>query len=97
MVGGGFIGLEVAENLCDLGVKVIIVQRPKQLMNTLDYDMATLVHNKLRSKGISLKLGGDVIGFDEKEDLQVQQKTDIEGKLKALAVEVANLKDEKEV
>lgn len=76
MVGSGFIGLEVAENLCDLGVKVTVVQRPKQLMNTLDYDMATLVHNKLRSKGISLKLGGDVIGFDEKEDLQVLLKDD---------------------
>ena len=76
MVGGGFIGLEVAENLCDLGVKVTVVQRPKQLMNILDYDMATLVHNKLRSKGISLKLGGDVIGFDEKEDLQVLLKDD---------------------
>lgn len=76
MVGGGFIGLEVAENLCDLGVKVTVVQRPKQLMNTLDYDMATLVHNKLRSKGISLKLGGDVIGFEEKERLQVFLKDD---------------------
>ena len=76
MVGGGFIGLEVAENLCDLGVKVTVVQRPKQLMNTLDYDMATLVHNKLRSKGISLKLGGDVIGFEEKEQLQVLLKVD---------------------
>lgn len=76
MVGGGFIGLEVAENLCDLGVKVTVVQRPKQLMNTLDYDMAALVHNKLRSKGISLKLGGDVIGFEEKEQLQVLLKDD---------------------
>ena len=76
IVGGGFIGLEVAENLCDLGVKVTVVQRPKQLMNTLDYDMATLVHNKLRSKGISLKLGGDVIGFEEKEQLQVLLKDD---------------------
>ena len=76
MVGGGFIGLEVAENLCDLGVKVTVVQRPKQLMNTLDYDMAALVHNKLRSKGISLKLGGDVIGFEEKERLQVFLKDD---------------------
>ncbi len=76
MVGGGFIGLEVAENLCDSGVKVTVVQRPKQLMNTLDYDMATLVHNKLRSKGISLKLGGDVIGFEEKEQLQVLLKDD---------------------
>ena len=76
IVGGGFIGLEVAENLCDLGVKVTVVQRPKQLMNILDYDMATLVHNKLRSKGISLKLGGDVIGFEEKEQLQVLLKDD---------------------
>lgn len=76
MVGGGFIGLEVAENLCDLGVKVTVVQRPKQLMNTLDYDMAALVHNKLRSKGISLKLGGDVIGFEEKEQLQILLKDD---------------------
>jgi len=76
MVGGGFIGLEVAENLCDLGVKATVVQRPKQLMNTLDYDMATLVHNKLRSKGISLKFGGDVIGFEEKEQLQVLLKDD---------------------
>ena len=76
IVGGGFIGLEVAENLCDLGVKVTVVQRPKQLMNTLDYDMATLVHNKLRSKGISLKLGGDVIGLEEKEQLQVLLKDD---------------------
>ena len=72
MVGGGFIGLEVAENLCDLGVKVTVVQRPKQLMNTLDYDMATLVHNKLRSKGISLKLGGDVIGFEVGDAVQVK-------------------------
>ena len=76
MVGGGFIGLEVAENLCDLGVKVTVVQRPKQLMNTLDCDMAALVHNKLRSRGVSLKLGGDVIGFEEKDQLQVLLKDD---------------------
>ena len=64
VIGGGFIGLEVAENLCDLGVKVTIVQRPKQLMNTFDYDMAALIHAKLRSMGIDLKLGGDVVGFE---------------------------------
>lgn len=77
IVGGGFIGLEVAENLCDLGIQVTIVQRPKQLMNTLDYDMATMVHAKLRSKGIVLKLGGNVIGFDENaESLNVLLKDD---------------------
>lgn len=67
MVGGGFIGLEVAENLCELGVKVTVIQRGNQLLNTLDYDMATLVHNKLRSKGINLKLKADVVGFEETE------------------------------
>lgn len=76
MVGGGFIGLEAAENLCDLGVKVTVVQRPKQLLNMMDYDMAALVHNKLRSKGIDLKLGGDVIGFEEHETLRVLLKDD---------------------
>lgn len=76
VTGGGFIGLEMAENLCDMGVKVTVVQRPKQLMNTLDYDMAALVHNKLRSRGINLKLGGNVTGFAEKEHLQVLLKDD---------------------
>lgn len=78
MVGGGFIGLEVAENLCDLGIQVTIVQRTNQLMNTLDYDMATMVHAKLRSKGIVLKLGGNVIGFEEEADsLNILLKDDV--------------------
>lgn len=76
MVGGGFIGLEVAENLCDLGIKVTIVQRPNQLLNILDFDMATLVHNKLRSKGIDLKLGGNVIGFEENDSFRVVLEDD---------------------
>lgn len=67
MVGGGFIGLEVAENLCELGVKVTVIQRGNQLLNTLDYDMATLVHSKLRSKGIDLKIGGNVVAFEQTE------------------------------
>ncbi len=77
MVGGGFIGLEVAENLCDLGIQVTIVQRPDHLMSTLDYDMAALVQSKLRLKGIVLKLGKDVIGFEENADgLNVLLKDD---------------------
>ncbi len=68
MVGGGFIGLEVAENLCELGIRTTVIQRGKQLMNTLDYDMATLVHTKLRAKGITLRLGADVAGFEPAGD-----------------------------
>lgn len=67
LVGGGYIGIEVAENLRELGLDVTIVQRPKQLMNTLDYDMATFVHTKLREKGIRLELGRSVSGFEERD------------------------------
>jgi len=65
LVGGGYIGVEVAENLREKGLDVTIVQRPKQLMNTLDYDMATLVHSKMRQHGINLRLGKNVTGFLE--------------------------------
>lgn len=65
MIGGGFIGLEVAENLCEEGVDVTIIQRSNQLMKTFDYDMATTIHNKLRSKGVNLKFNAGVIGFEE--------------------------------
>lgn len=67
LVGGGYIGIEVAENLRELGLDVTIAQRPKQLMNTLDYDMATFVHAKLREKGIRLELGRSVSGFEERD------------------------------
>lgn len=67
LVGGGYIGIEVAENLRELGLDVTIVQRPKQLMNTLDYDMATFVHAKLREKGIRLELCRSVSGFEERD------------------------------
>lgn len=68
LVGGGYIGLELAENLHDLGIDVTIVQRPKQLMNPLDYDMATFVHAKVRSEGINLMLGQTVEGFAKEGD-----------------------------
>ena len=75
LVGGGYIGLEVAENLCEMGVKVTVVQRPKQLMNTLDFDMATFVHAKLREKGVELRLGSEVQEFEDiTEGLRVRLK-----------------------
>ncbi len=67
LVGGGFIGLEMAENLRELGMDVTIVQRPAQLLNILDYDMATFVHSEFRKHGVKLKFKGDVIGFSEAE------------------------------
>ena len=66
MVGGGFIGLEVAENLRELGLDVTIVQRPKQLMNPFDADMASFIHSEVRKHGVKLALGYGVEGFEEK-------------------------------
>lgn len=67
LAGGGFIGLELAENLRELGMDVTIVQRPKQLMNPFDADMAAFIHNEMRSHGVRLALGHSVEGFEEKE------------------------------
>lgn len=68
LAGGGFISLELAENLRELGMDVTIVQRPKQLMNPFDSDMASFIHSEMRRHGIQLALGHTVEGFAEKED-----------------------------
>ncbi len=56
LAGGGFIGLELAENLRELGMEVIIVQRPRQLMNPFDPDMASFLHSEVRRHGVRLAL-----------------------------------------
>lgn len=67
LAGGGFIGLELAENLRELGMDVTIVQRPKQLMNPFDADMASFIHSEMRKHGVTLALGHKVEGFEEKD------------------------------
>ena len=66
LAGGGFISLEVAENLRELGMEVTIVQRPKQLMNPFDADMAAFIHGEMRQGGVKLALGHTVEGFAER-------------------------------
>ncbi len=68
LAGGGFIGLELAENLRRLGMDVTIVQRPMQLMTPFDPDMAALLHNEVRRHGVHLALGHTVEGFEPKGD-----------------------------
>ena len=67
IAGGGFIGLELAENLRELGMDITIVQRPEQLMSPFDPDMASFIHNEAKTHGISLSLGHTVEGFEEKD------------------------------
>ena len=68
IAGGGFIGVELAENLRELGLEVTMVQRPKHLMNTLDPEMAALLHARMKKAGIGLMLGETVEGFEEASD-----------------------------
>ena len=67
LAGGGFISLELAENLRELEIEVTIVQRPKQLMNPFDPDMAAFIHGEARRHGIRLALGHTVEGFAERD------------------------------
>lgn len=64
VVGAGFIGLEVAENLHRLGIMVSIVELAGQVMNLLDYEMATFIHQHMQSKKIELFLNDGVKSFE---------------------------------
>lgn len=65
VAGGGFIGIEVAENLKELGLDVTIVQGGLQLLTPLDYDMASFIHAEVRRQGINLLLNRRVEGIEE--------------------------------
>lgn len=67
VVGGGFIGLEMAENLHASGIRVAVVEMADQVMAPLDYSMAAIVHQQLISKQIELYLKDGVSRFEETE------------------------------
>ena len=75
VVGGGFIGLEMAENLVHRGIRTTIVEMSEQVMAPLDPEMAALVHVHLRERGVSLELGQRVTAF-VKKDNQIGIATD---------------------
>ena len=73
VVGGGFIGLEMAENLHDRGIEVTIVEMANQVMAPLDYEMAALIHNHLEDKGVQLILEDGVKSFENEGSKVVTQ------------------------
>ena len=91
LAGGGFIGLELAENLRELGMDVTIVQRPKQLMNPFDADMASFIHSEMRKHGVKLALGYTVEGFEEKDggvDVVLKDNAPLHADMVVLAIGV---------
>ena len=67
LAGGGFISLEFAENLRELGLDVTIVQSGNQLMNPFDPEMAAFIHNELRRHGVNLVFGHTVEKISDRE------------------------------
>lgn len=68
VIGGGFIGLEMAENLHEAGAEVAVVEMSDQVMAPIDYSMAAIVHQHLTQKGVRLHLQTAVTGFERRGD-----------------------------
>jgi NADPH-dependent 2,4-dienoyl-CoA reductase/sulfur reductase-like enzyme/rhodanese-related sulfurtransferase len=79
VVGGGFIGLEMAENLIHLGFEVTLIQKPNQLLGPLDKEIAVLVEEHMKRHGVKLVLNDGVTGFERLESGSLEVQT-ISGK-----------------
>jgi NADPH-dependent 2,4-dienoyl-CoA reductase/sulfur reductase-like enzyme/rhodanese-related sulfurtransferase len=77
IVGGGFVGLEMAENLVRRGISVKIIEMQNHVMPSLDYEMATPIQNHLIANGVSLQLEDAVTEFeqDDKHILYVKTRS----------------------
>ena len=92
LVGGGFIGVELAENLRHAGLDVTIVDMQPQLLSQFDADMAAFLHAEMRAQGVQLLLGRGVQGFEnDGEGIRVllDQGEPIRAELVVLAIGVA--------
>ncbi len=72
IVGAGFIGLEMAENFCNLGIEVTIVEQSNQVLNAIDYSMASFIHTHLQDQGVQLELNSSLHSIKkDREHLEV--------------------------
>lgn len=75
VVGGGFIGLEVAENLIEAGIKVELVEMLNQVMAPLDYEMAAVLHEHLAWHGLGLHLGDGLKSIEDGDSVSLKVNT----------------------
>ena len=91
VVGGGFIGLEVAENLIEAGKNVKLVELANQVMAPVDYDIASFIHEKAKQKGLELLLNTGVEKFNDKGnsiEVYLNNQTSLETDAVILAIGV---------
>lgn len=92
VIGGGFIGIEAAENLTGIGLSVSLCEASPQVLSQFDDDMIPQVHAVIREKGINLILGRAISSFEEKEDgieSVLSDKEHIKSDIVLLAIGVA--------
>ena len=75
IIGGGFVGIETAENLRELKVDVDVVEKGAQILNNLDFEMVQPIHKYLNKKGVHLYLNTELMAFED-DYSKIQVKTD---------------------
>lgn len=68
VIGAGFIGLEMAENLHHLGIEVSVIEMIDQILAPVDYPIAAILQKHIREKGVELFLNTTVTGFEKEQD-----------------------------
>ncbi len=89
IIGGGFIGIEMAENLFELGLEVSIIELADQVMAPLDFEMAQILHQHMNMKGIELYLNDGVKSFnnnDGKTIVTLNSSSTVEADIVILAI-----------
>ncbi|MCH6266247.1 CoA-disulfide reductase [Neobacillus citreus] len=89
VVGGGFIGIEMAENLVDRGIEVTIIEMANQIMAPIDFEMASILHTHLKEKGVKLILENGVQSFaNQGKKVILSDGTEIETDMTILSIGV---------
>jgi CoA-disulfide reductase len=89
VVGGGFIGIEMAENLVDRGIEVTLIEMANQIMAPIDFEMASILHTHLKEKGVHLILENGVQSFAEQgKKVVLSDGTEIQTDMTILSIGV---------
>ncbi|MDP4106504.1 MAG: CoA-disulfide reductase [Bacillota bacterium] len=89
IIGGGFIGIEMAENLAERGIEVTIIEMANQIMAPIDYEMASILHKHLKEKGVKLLLENGVQSFaDQGKKIILSDGAEIETDMTILSIGV---------
>ncbi|GAA0732030.1 FAD-dependent oxidoreductase [Clostridium oceanicum] len=87
VIGGGFIGVEAAENLKEAGYNVNLIEAMPQIMRPFDYDMVQILHKELQDNGVNLVVGDKVNSF-EKDTVVLESGKKIEAEVVVMAIGV---------